>query len=145
MRKTASSDVAALLVSAALALLIGAIYIIFSGKIIPAYLILGISVFTAFLSVADLVNLLEYTTYDENNAKDQKNIRSLYTLRSFAILISIPVAIVLGITLDFKGRTEEEIGNAANVFTLLSLAIVLIAIAVRSYSTSIMREPTEKK
>lgn len=145
MRKTANSDVTALLVSAALALLIGAIYIMFSGKIIPAYLILGISVFTAFLSIADLVNLLEYTTYDENDTKDQKNIKSLYNFRFFIILISIPAAIILGINFDFKGRTEEEIGNAANVFTLLSLAIVLVAIAIRSYATSIMKEPKEKK
>lgn len=145
MRKTANSDVTALLASAVLALLIAAIYVAFSEKIIPAYLILGISVFTAFLSIADLVNLLEYATYDENNAKDQKNIRWLYIIRFGALVISIPAALLLGISFDFKGRTEEEIGNAANVFTLFSLAVVLAAVAIRSYSTSIMRETKEKK
>ena len=137
MTKSAGSDIIALLISVSAALFLIAFYVVFTEEVVPAYLILGISIFTFILSTADIVHLTDVAVYDKENPKDQKNLKLLYKIRFWLITLSMPAAVSVVMFFNFKGRSETEISNTANVFTLVALAVVLYSIALRFYGSSI--------
>ena len=125
MNKSNTSDINAIMLSVALGLFSISFYVIFSGYIVPIALILIISIFTLFISLADFLNLAA-SSDDEN---ENKRIR---VLRFSTISLSIPFGIFFFAMLIYKGRSEEQLGNIANAFTLIALSFLLISLIFKN-------------